>query len=70
MQPSTITPSGAPHNRGLLVQLPDGRKGRTFLQRLFVEEKVAVYLEIDDGVYSSMPTLIKRNQVKVVSYIE
>lgn len=71
MKPSTITPTGAPHSRGLLVQLPDGRRGRTYFQRLFVEERVAIYLETDDpGTYSADHSLYDRDQVQVTGYID
>lgn len=70
MMPSTITPTGKPHNRGLLVQLQDGQKGRTFFQRLFVEEKVAVYLETAQDVYGDQATLYTRDKLKVIGYID
>jgi len=70
MKPSKLTPSGAPNGRGFLVQIPDGRRGRTYHSKSYIRDKIPVYLETAPDQYSEEGHLFTRDQLKIIGYID
>lgn len=70
MKPSTITPSGRPHDRGFLVRMQDGRIGRTYHIKTYTGEKIAVYPEITPGTYDDKGVLCSRDTLTIIGYID
>lgn len=70
MKPSTLTPSGRPHDRGFLVRMQDGRTGRTYHRETYIKDKVAVYPEITPGTYDERGVLCARDHLTIIGYLD
>jgi hypothetical protein len=55
---------------GYIVETKDGKTGRTFHNKAFVNKKVPVYLVTKPNEYSNNATLYEPNSLKVIGYID
>jgi hypothetical protein len=67
-------PKGTNHikmrNPGVIVQLQDGRKGRTYNSKELVNGKVPVYVEGQAFVYSEQAILVSPERLRAIGFID
>lgn len=60
------------NDRGLLVQTKDGRRGRTYQEKVLINGKVPVYLEKTPGKldFIKAGALFKEEDLTVIGFID